>query len=745
MSTDYMFKKDEKQMQELPKQADLSIRQEIQTNSVGNDWVTVDNVGATASQIHMVRVAESVSADSFEAKKIVRDVAIYNPITLTKDDLDYHSAADEKRDEAKVADLKTYDLNKLTDWALSNAKVRGAEPSFVKLVENLLNIRALGKDMGTGTSIEALTECRKQFDLAVSSLSSNIDSYFSTHNKFFVFSEKGKLRLELCRVLRTQIAQGLLSDLRRKADEDANARLERLEFEEKHPHPGYELAEEFNEESEKWAKEFKGYNDDNIETLLEFRKIKEVSEFEKKVADKGSIDRRQMKGLFKKKGPGAAQWNEKVVSAIKDYMNTGDESGFDGIVEEMIKEVCAFKFTPEMTEIGYIIKHPEVYFEVERLTQVYGDVDSTTFRDLIPRSFERVRGKHPALTNQYMKMGAVITQLNAFQNKEIGLHHGIMLGRLKHGDKNYNEAAVKDNLDENELREASVNVRTMISDINAESEKLSRLTAHEKRVEKKSEKYYNTLQRDMNSRKYYIDKYKDAYDKRKKVGDIDFQRAIEQCVLLVERDEDGNPLAEDREKAELNENYIHSILNNDVEGCAASCFEYVKYALKNGDVLFEVGTDLEKYAERFKDFQSNFALSFNLMSISQPAKDPFLSFVKSNEAPEAIQKMFKAFDNIEALAAHQNMLINSKLMNFGIKSENGTRVIPQDSSEASTVMWLQNEFDSKLEERRKAFAESKNLPPVSTEEFLKAFRKYLGKPTAEETAVERAKSKINSL
>ena len=431
MDTNYANKQDNKKIQERPVEKNLSIQEEGQAYSLGDDWVNVDSVWSTANHVRNVRVSESITADSSEAQKIMKDVVLYTPITLTKDDLNYYYESDEERDKAKVEDLKTYDLNELTDWALSNARMRGAEAQFVKLVENLLNIRSLSKDIETGNSIEAVLACRDQFNIFADSLETGIDTYFKSHNKLVVFSEKGRLRLELCRVLKSKIAEGELSKLKSKVEK-------RAKFVEKY---GTKLSKEFDARSVDWSEEFMKCYDSERENFYEHRKIKEVSKFEEMIANKDTRSRSQMQIFFKTKynSIDAEKWNTKVVEVMGAYVNGVKYSDdkkitpndmLDGVIEEMVREVCEYAVTPEMLEAGYAINHPKEFYDLERLVRIVGDI-SPTFEALITDSLARVGKKHEDLMKQYRERTTFLIQLQAAQAGNLQYSHGIIVNKLK--------------------------------------------------------------------------------------------------------------------------------------------------------------------------------------------------------------------------------------------------------------------------------------------------------------------------
>ena len=473
MDTNYANKQDNKKIQERPVEKNLSIQEEGQAYSLGDDWVNVDSVWSTANHVRNVRVSESITADSSEAQKIMKDVVLYTPITLTKDDLNYYYESDEERDKAKVEDLKTYDWDTLTDWALSNARMRGAEAQFVKLVENLLNIRSLSEDILTGSSIEAVKACQEQFNIFADSLETDIDTYFKSHNKLVVFSEKGRLRLELCRVLKSKIAEGELSRLKSEVEADAASRIKRVKFENKYDH---ELSEKFDESSEKWSEEFLKYYDSETENLYEHRNIEGVSEFEKLVANETVMQRGQMQIFFKTKynSSDAEKWNTKVIDMMRAYANgvkysddskkTTPDDMLDDIIKEMAKEICEYKVTPDMIETGYAINHPKEFYDLDRLTRIALDI-SPTFKALITESLTRVKNKHENLMKQYDERATFLVQLCRVQKLDLDYFHGIQAGKLKEHIKDFNESSLSNQKEIDNLNEDFQVVRSRFSQI----------------------------------------------------------------------------------------------------------------------------------------------------------------------------------------------------------------------------------------------------------------------------------------
>ena len=679
------------------------IQVEKQEDTIGQDWVNVDTEWSTETQVRKVRVSEGVSVNSPEAQKAMKSLVLYEPIRLTKKDLSNATKEEIKQDKAvKKSDLQNYSFNQLTRWARLNAKVKGADSSFIKLVESLVNIQALFNDMRTGSSLEALNECQKRFESALTSLAPTVNSYYNSHKGFFVFSDKGKYRLELCRVLQERLNNGLLDELRK--DADYSAQICRINI----------LKDEGKKKRDDFIEKVQSREMAEHEYLFELRKDPEFSEFENSAVSDSAKKRKQLGALFKMKDvPGAEEWNEKALKAIKEYNKSKDLAALDEIIKDMMVEVSNIKLTPEMTNMNYALSHTDVFGQMKRLTRIYGDFGLN--KDAFPvfsKGFERVAKNNPELNKKFELVGLCGTNLFFLFGSELGEFCDISMTNLLEGNGDQIIKPKVDLEDANDdilyLFEKAEEYRKQISDI-------------------ETARYDEMIQTDMTSQKYYTEKYLEKFRAKDGVNSEDYNRVIGQSIFFVERDQNGNPIEEDKAHAEINEKYIDSLMTGDKMKCADACYDFIVYALKNESVLFDSGTDLEKFRENYKVYTSVQRQFLNFLSISFGAKKELLQFFKSKEAPEGVKNLHDTFDELNTLGIFQNAILRDRLISLGLSMEKGEKVEAVPFEKTSSGNGVIDEYNKLLAQYNKAHTGKENPPIISKEEFLKAFKQYLDK------------------
>ena len=707
---------DFQQKQQLKnKEINQQIQDEKQIGNINNDWVNVDNEWSTDTHMRKVRISEKLDVNSPEALEATKALYIYTPSVITKEDLKKPSAEDKVRDAAKVADLRTKDLNQLTEWALSNAKVRGADPGFIKLVENLINLKTLGESIKNAPSLDAMSECRKQLELELSTLSPNIESYFTSHNKLIVFSEKGRLRLELCNILRNRISAGLMTEIRSKADYDGSERLFELENKEsKKNHPMFTF------ESEHWVEQVKKRYNNELPNYDKLRKDNEnLQIFEKKVAkDDETIVRRHLRVLFKNGTQGADEWNNDVLNAMTQYNESGSVKSLDKVVEKLFDEIIDFKFKPEMADVDYVIGHPDFFVDINRMVTIGGDLDSTNFKGVLPESVRRYLGKSKRTEKKFRKQFEMLSQLQSFYTKALSNNYGIAPAAIEKGqmDKVYANYFGQEEVETTkaELVTQSETLKSQIKDAADNSAEDNYTNAEKMQI----------LQKDIANQDYYSDKYRNTYNAKEQRQE--FNRVVGQAVLVVERDENGEPIEEDKEIALLNEKYIAAINEFDADKCAEALDEYADYFIDNAELLFKVGTDVEKVFDNFKAYQSCFALTFNMLSIQCKTKNPYLDFVKSDKMAEKVKDKYDVFNAINDMMVMQDAYIGFVLRQQGINKEKCIEVKPLQPNQEEQMQFemMKQGYEETMKIARKLYDEYKKKPKLSREEFMKEFRKF---------------------
>ncbi len=428
--------------QTISKQKEEQKNVSLQMNDNLQDWVTVQSEETFSDKYKKLTLVEGISKDSEQAQKVLDSFGFFTPVKLTKKELSGKTDEDKTLSDVNIDSLETMSYDKLTDWALANAKVEGANPGFVKLVEAMMHVKDMQSAFSYDIKENELYDYRKQLDIGIGDMKTCAGEYFRTHNSFFIFRKKGRMRIKLCNILLGENnSGGMIDKLRLEADKRVSKMLFAYEYE----------------------NAFTG----RLDSYKKNERYNEIHEVEKNVCLGGHHNRFPFKQLFKDslKAKGKTleenvKWNNELVDAIlalgvKD--GEGSNEKLKKMVDRRITEIADYRLSGDMLEEAYISNHPEVIEELRYIAEISGDlISKANFKPIVSGIFDEISKEKPEKYKLFQDKSAFLILLHSFMQESVGLNPGVKLmsyenyltGNGKKADALASSAVEEDELDD---------------------------------------------------------------------------------------------------------------------------------------------------------------------------------------------------------------------------------------------------------------------------------------------------------
>ena len=401
-------------------------KQEMSNNPVNLNEQNMSNMNQVKTNL-----VEEVEASNPEAQKIMRELELFSPVTITREELETKTDSDIKLAAFDYDKLKNEPLDGLAKYALAQAKVEGTGDGFLSVVEPLLTVSKCYKNVSNFDGPEQIKANRASFREALINMRNAAYSFYDSKTFFFRFRRKGRARLALCKILKSD---DFFTKMLAKVD---NRLLEFADNAEvrasKRTNANELISENYSEKSEEFTQEaFKLYNG----RVLEYEKYSKlnpaIGEAEKKYADISHYKRQPFQQLFKstvgvsdEEAEANKLWNEKVNNALTE-LNKGNTDELYSVFDKMVDEVISINLSDDMYTEDYIINHPSFLFTVYNATSFFGDITNTgNFKPGITDYFKKLETECPGKNKNFVAKGRVLYDLHMYYRQILGDKYGI--------------------------------------------------------------------------------------------------------------------------------------------------------------------------------------------------------------------------------------------------------------------------------------------------------------------------------